>query len=840
MQPEINSIFNALHSQMSCYAATNTHDTPHNPLYNNINHSSSSPSSPPPPSSSSSLLFSSKQGEGRGEKRGSDGGGGGEEKAKSVDRHIESRHEASYEDSSCLRVSEKKEGKGGGDKRGEDEKRTIARQSSSSSFSTARRREGEEGERSENKEEDANRSHRAKTPDEEEVRRHCYEGDLPKNRMIEEKENTKTTDTVTPSLHLHSSSSSFPMQEECLRDCESHPSSSLLFEGGPHALYACERQGISLSSSSFTRDSSTRCSGEMVARGGNRPKSEEEGHQGRAIGAYFYKDEKKKKTDEDQEEEEEKISDRIRRRLEEERKKEIQKQMDSQQETKRKEIEKERKKEEENLMKKDKTEMSDDLDTSTFQDVYSTEEELHRASRLKREPLRQSQKEEEEGDQQLLSHSRGDHGKEEASLRGKDDGDRDGESRQMSSAVEEKKKERSEQDTDGEKKLSSVCSVEDLSSSSSSSPAVSFKAVDAHPLSSSSPPVDTPPRSFASSSSPSRLSHVVHPRDQEGGKGRSEDYRPEAICAVGSIEEHHEEEEELDSLLPSSQSPSRYHLSPSSPAQALLEDRQEDRRRPRRGPSSPSSPNAIKRRSEEERRGRRPSSQDLSSSIIMPVAPPSARTVLLRELTTALVTSGSFDARVQLLLSQFASDMLALNPLILVRLEHHLAADLLDLLKANTKEGARQKTWRRLKIAGAAIGGGFLVALTAGLAAPGIAAGIASLGLGGAGLSAFLASAGGMAVIVSLFGAGGAGLTGWKYSRRIANIKVFEFDMLNGKAPSSLCVTICVSGYLRTFDDISLPWIQALPHACSDLFSLKWEPNILKALGSMVIQMLSQ
>lgn len=32
----------------------------------------------------------------------------------------------------------------------------------------------------------------------------------------------------------------------------------------------------------------------------------------------------------------------------------------------------------------------------------------------------------------------------------------------------------------------------------------------------------------------------------------------------------------------------------------------------------------------------------------------------------------------------------------------------------------------------------------------------------------------------------------------------------------------------------------ALPHACSDLFSLKWEPNILKALGSMVVQMLSQ
>ncbi|CBZ52377.1 hypothetical protein NCLIV_021650 [Neospora caninum Liverpool] len=228
------------------------------------------------------------------------------------------------------------------------------------------------------------------------------------------------------------------------------------------------------------------------------------------------------------------------------------------------------------------------------------------------------------------------------------------------------------------------------------------------------------------------------------------------------------------------------------------------------------------------------------ASALLPSSPPSARTVLLRELTTALVTSGSFDARVQFMLQLFAVDLMRLNPLVLIRLEHHLAADLLDLLRASTKEGARQKTWRRLKIAGAAIGGGFLVALTAGLAAPGIVAGIASLGVGGASVSAFLASAGGMAAIVSLFGAGGAGLTGWKYSRRIANIKVFEFDMLNGKTPSSLGVTVCVSGYLRTFDDISLPWIQACPHACSDLLSLKWEPTILKALGGMVVQMLSQ
>lgn len=186
-----------------------------------------------------------------------------------------------------------------------------------------------------------------------------------------------------------------------------------------------------------------------------------------------------------------------------------------------------------------------------------------------------------------------------------------------------------------------------------------------------------------------------------------------------------------------------------------------------------------------------------------------------------------------------------------------------------------------------------LLALTAGLAAPGIAAAVASLG--SLPLSAFLASAGGMAALVSIFGAGGAGehnetipcaataegaafatgwvpasaaaaaavgvaaamvlqrflqqlillypllsvfslllpcvnlwrrtragisllplllllllrlgLTGWKYSRRIANIKIFEFLMLNGRSPSSLRVGIGVSGYLRDDDDVTLPWV---------------------------------
>ncbi|XP_026192772.1 uncharacterized protein LOC34619488, partial [Cyclospora cayetanensis] len=251
--------------------------------------------------------------------------------------------------------------------------------------------------------------------------------------------------------------------------------------------------------------------------------------------------------------------------------------------------------------------------------------------------------------------------------------------------------------------------------------------------------------------------------------------------------------------------------------------------------------------SEEQDRDALPSSpQDREFAGISPTSPPlsmwtaeppSYRVVFLRDLTTALVTSGTFDARIQMLLDRLAVE-LRINPLLLIRIQENLAADLLSILQANTKEGSKQKTWRRLKIAGAAVGGGVLLALTAGLAAPGIAAAVASLG--SLPLSAFLASAGGMAALVSIFGAGGAGLTGWKYSRRIATVKVFEFLMLNGRSPSSLRVGIGISGYLRDDDDVTLPWVCSFPSPRCDLHALKWEPQVLKALGGMVVKMVSQ
>ncbi|SCM19643.1 conserved protein, unknown function [Plasmodium chabaudi chabaudi] len=223
----------------------------------------------------------------------------------------------------------------------------------------------------------------------------------------------------------------------------------------------------------------------------------------------------------------------------------------------------------------------------------------------------------------------------------------------------------------------------------------------------------------------------------------------------------------------------------------------------------------------------------------VPTKGPEAKSVILRDLITTYIMTGNHNARIQLYFHRFAK-CLKINELLILRIEENLASDLINALQPSTDESTKNKNIRRIKIAAAALGGGALVALTAGLAAPGIVAGLIALGAGGSGVTTFLSTAGGIAFIVSLFGAGGAGLTGYKYSRRIANIKVFEFLMLNGSISKSLSVAVCVSGEIQTDDDITLPWINAFPNSYCDLYALKWENHLLKTLGSLIETMLSQ
>lgn len=116
--------------------------------------------------------------------------------------------------------------------------------------------------------------------------------------------------------------------------------------------------------------------------------------------------------------------------------------------------------------------------------------------------------------------------------------------------------------------------------------------------------------------------------------------------------------------------------------------------------------------------------------------------------------------------------------------------------KNAVQEGNKKQQALRWVATGAGIlGGGAVIALTGGLAAPLLAPLL--VGVTGAG---FFATAGGVALITSLFGLTGGGLAGWKMHRRMKGIDELEFQQIlrDPDLPPipSLHCTICISGFL--------------------------------------------
>lgn len=105
------------------------------------------------------------------------------------------------------------------------------------------------------------------------------------------------------------------------------------------------------------------------------------------------------------------------------------------------------------------------------------------------------------------------------------------------------------------------------------------------------------------------------------------------------------------------------------------------------------------------------------------------------------------------------------------------------------------------------------LALTGGLAAPLLAPLL--VGVTGA---TFFATAGGIALVTSLFGLTGGGLAGWKMHKRMKGLEEFEFkQILNDPdlppVPTLHC-TICISGfYLDSKDEARV--ISVFPHVLS-------------------------
>ena len=178
-------------------------------------------------------------------------------------------------------------------------------------------------------------------------------------------------------------------------------------------------------------------------------------------------------------------------------------------------------------------------------------------------------------------------------------------------------------------------------------------------------------------------------------------------------------------------------------------------------------------------------------------------------------------------------------------LEHSLAQRLFRLSSSSRNQNNRQngnnkqqkkpknsgtltkeQLLRGAKIGGAAVVAGSLFALTGGLAAPGIAAGISAFAGAAAG-TAVVATLTSGAVVTTIFGVGGGGLAAYKMQRRTQGVTEFEFnketdastdyrsndgrsnaesDFSKSGIEAELFSVICLSGWLQSSTDYQRPW----------------------------------
>ncbi|NWW83651.1 TMCO4 protein, partial [Rhynochetos jubatus] len=159
-----------------------------------------------------------------------------------------------------------------------------------------------------------------------------------------------------------------------------------------------------------------------------------------------------------------------------------------------------------------------------------------------------------------------------------------------------------------------------------------------------------------------------------------------------------------------------------------------------------------------------------------------------------------------------------------------------ETAEVSRKKKERGRMLKRYLLIGlATVGGGTVIGLTGGFAAPLVAAGSAAI-IGSAGAAA-LGSTAGIAVMASLFGAAGAGLTGYKMKKRVGAIEEFEFlPLTEGK---QLHITIAITGWLCTgkYGSFTAPWSSMLQS--SEQYCLAWESKYLMELGNALDSLLN-
>ncbi|KAK7406775.1 hypothetical protein VNO78_08406 [Psophocarpus tetragonolobus] len=165
--------------------------------------------------------------------------------------------------------------------------------------------------------------------------------------------------------------------------------------------------------------------------------------------------------------------------------------------------------------------------------------------------------------------------------------------------------------------------------------------------------------------------------------------------------------------------------------------------------------------------------------------------------------------------------------------------------ETQSKEGNWAKWKRGAIIGGAALTGGTLMAITGGLAAPAIAAGLGALAptlgtlipvIGASGFAAAASAAGtvaGSVAVAASFGAAGAGLTGSKMARRVGDVDEFEFKVIGeNHNQGRLGVEILVSGFVFEDEDFIRPWEGLNDNL--ERYALQWESENLFALSTAI------
>ncbi|KAM7410892.1 hypothetical protein PAMA_021049 [Pampus argenteus] len=215
-------------------------------------------------------------------------------------------------------------------------------------------------------------------------------------------------------------------------------------------------------------------------------------------------------------------------------------------------------------------------------------------------------------------------------------------------------------------------------------------------------------------------------------------------------------------------------------------------------------------------------------------------TPIIQDLVSFSVKDGQYDARARVLI-RHVSCLLRVTEQQLEEFEQTLGERLREGGEESEEESSRRlrkergrKLRRYLLIGLATVGGGTVIGVTGGLAAPLVAAGAgAVLGAGGA---AALGSATGIAIMASLFGAAGAGLTGYKMNKCVGAIEEFEFlPLSSGK---HLHLTIAVTGWLCSgkYSSFQAPWCSL--GECGEQYCLVWESRFLRDLGSAMASLL--